>query len=71
MSEQGQEENREKDRHQDLQGNFLYAFGAHGHMPQEAAFCVKKIIGVEEWKSSRVQKLKGERVEEKREREVE
>jgi hypothetical protein len=33
MSEEGQEENRQEDRHQDLQGNFLYAFGAHGHMP--------------------------------------
>jgi len=36
-------------------------------MPQEAAVCVKKIIGVQEWKSSRVQKLKSERVEWKRE----
>ena len=54
MREKGQKENRQKDRHQDLQGNFLYAFGVHGHMPQEAAFCVKKIIGVQEWKSSRV-----------------
>jgi hypothetical protein len=33
MSEKGHEENRQKDRHQDLQDNFLYAFGAHGHMP--------------------------------------
>lgn len=31
MSEEGHEENREKDRHQDLQGNLLYAFGVHGH----------------------------------------
>jgi hypothetical protein len=46
MSEQGQEENREKDRHQDLQGNFLYAFGVHGQMPHEVWFCVKNIIAV-------------------------
>jgi hypothetical protein len=60
MSEQGQKENREEDRHQDLQGSFLYAFGAHGHMPQEAAVCVKRIIAVrvEECKSSRVKEWK-------------
>lgn len=46
MGEQGQEENRQENRHQDLQDNFLYAFGAHGQMPHEAAFCVKKIIAV-------------------------
>ncbi len=46
MSEEGQEENRQKDRQQDLLDNFLYAFGAHGQMPHEAWFCVKKIIGV-------------------------
>jgi hypothetical protein len=56
MSEQGQKENREKDRQQDLLGNSLYAFGVHGAMPQEAAVGVKKIIAVrvEECKSSRV-----------------
>jgi len=31
MSEEGQKENRQKNRHQDLQGKFLDAFGAHGH----------------------------------------
>ncbi len=44
MGEQGQEKNRQEDRHQDLLGNFLYAFGVHGQMPHEAPFCVKKII---------------------------
>jgi hypothetical protein len=33
MSEKGQKENRQEDRHQDLQGNFPYALGVHGHMP--------------------------------------
>jgi hypothetical protein len=46
MSEEGHEENRQEDRHQDLQGSFLYAFGVHGQMPHEASFCVKNIIGV-------------------------
>ncbi len=42
MREQGHEENRQKDRRQDLEGNFLYTFGAHGHRTQEAAGCVKR-----------------------------
>ena len=33
MSEEGQEENRQEDRQEDLLGDFLYAFGVHGHMP--------------------------------------
>jgi hypothetical protein len=53
MSEEGHEENRQKDRHQDLKGNFLNAFGAHGHMPQEAAVCVKKIIAHQSTLSAR------------------
>jgi hypothetical protein len=30
MSEEGQQQNRQEDRQQDLSGNFLYAFGVHG-----------------------------------------
>ena len=41
MSEKGHEENRQEDRHQDLQGNLLYAFGVHWHRTQEAAGGVK------------------------------
>jgi len=37
-------------------------------MPQEASFCVKEIIGVEEWKSSRVQGFKSERLKESKRR---
>jgi len=33
MSEEGQKENRQEDRQQDLLGSFLYAFGVHGPMP--------------------------------------
>ena len=44
VSEQGQEENREKDCHQDIQSHFLYVFGVHGDMPQEELFCVNNRI---------------------------
>jgi hypothetical protein len=33
MSEKGNQQNRQEDRHQDLLGNLLYAFGVHGAMP--------------------------------------
>ena len=45
MSEQGHEENRQEDRQQDLLGNSLYTFGVHRAMAQEAAECVKRIVG--------------------------
>jgi hypothetical protein len=44
LGKQGQEENRKKDRHQGVQNNFLYAFGIHGHMPQQVRLCVKNRI---------------------------